>query len=183
VLARDPLANPEVLIRRVHAYVAYRLGEGAEADDVTSAVFENAVRYRNTYDPWRGQPLPWLLGIARRCIAQAVAARPPGDLHSVEVDVAGVTDLEGEIVDRLTLQEALETLGDDDRELIALRYGADLSTKKIAELLEKTPNAVDVAMHRALARLRDALEAPPPAQADTLDAAEGRVRKPVRRPY
>lgn len=175
MLARDPLANPEVLIRRVHAYVAYRLGEGAEADDVTSAVFENAVRYRETYDPWRGQPLPWLLGIARRCIAQAVAGRPPGDLHAVEVDVAGVTDLEEETVDRLTLEEALETLGDDDRELIALRYGADLSTKKIAELLEKTPNAVDVAMHRALARLRGALEAPPPAQADTVDAAEGRV--------
>jgi len=91
------------------------------------------------------------------------------------VDVAAVTDVETETVDRLTLQEALETLGDDDRELIALRYGADLSTKKIAELLEKTPNAVDVAMHRALARLRGALEAPPPAQADTLDAAEGRV--------
>lgn len=175
MLARDPLANPEVLIRRVHAYVAYRLGEGAEADDVTSAVFENAVRYRETYDPWRGQPLPWLIGIARRCIAQAVAGRPPGDVYAVEVDVPAATDLEEETVDRLTLLEALETLGDDDRELIALRYGADLSTKKIAELLEKTPNAVDVAMHRALARLRGALEAPPQAQADTLDAAEGRV--------
>jgi RNA polymerase sigma factor (sigma-70 family) len=176
VLARDPLANPEVLIKRVHAYVAYRLGEGAEADDVTSAVFENAVRYRDTYDPWRGQPLPWLLGIARRCIAQAVAGRPPGDVQEVEVDVAAVTDVETETVDRLTLQEALETLGDDDRELIALRYGADVSTKKIAELLEKTPNAVDVAMHRALARLRSALEAPFPAPADIpRDAAEGRV--------
>ena len=44
MLARDPLAHPELLIKRVHAYVAYRLGEGAEADDVTSAVFENALR-------------------------------------------------------------------------------------------------------------------------------------------
>ena len=32
---RDPLADPEPLIRRVYAYVAYRLGEGAEAEDVT----------------------------------------------------------------------------------------------------------------------------------------------------
>ena len=37
---RDPLANPEPLIRRIHAYVAYRIGEGAEAEDVVSATFE-----------------------------------------------------------------------------------------------------------------------------------------------
>jgi RNA polymerase sigma-70 factor (ECF subfamily) len=175
VLARDPLANPEALIKRVHGYVAYRLGEGPEADDVTSAVFENAVRYRDTYDPWRGQPLPWLLGIARRCIAQAVAGRPLGAVDATDVDVAAVTDLETETVDRLTLRDALERLGEDDRELIALRYGADLPTRRIADLLEKTPNAVDVALHRALARLRDVLESPPPVEADRLDAAEGRV--------
>jgi len=34
---RDPLANPEPLIRRVYAYVAYRIGDGPDAEDVTSA--------------------------------------------------------------------------------------------------------------------------------------------------
>lgn len=159
----------------MHAYVAYRLGEGPETDDVTSAVFENAVRYRDTYDPWRGQPLPWLLGIARRCIAQAVAGRPASLDHPAEVDLPAGTDLESETIDRLTLQAALETLGDEDRELIALRYGADLSTKAIAELLEKKPNAVDVALHRALARLRGALEPAPQARAATLDTSRDRV--------
>jgi len=38
----DPLANPEPLIRRVYAYVAYRLGDGPDAEDVTSQVFERA---------------------------------------------------------------------------------------------------------------------------------------------
>lgn len=175
MLARDPLAHPELLIRRVHAYVAYRLGEGPEADDVTSTVFENALRYRTSYDPWRGQPLPWLLGIARRCVAQALVGRPAGNAAGLGLDVAATTDLEHETVERLTLQQALATLDEGDRELIALRYGADLSTRRIAELLDKKPNAVDVAMHRALARLRAALESPPPARADALDAAEGRV--------
>ena len=65
---RDPLADPEPLIRRVYAYVAYRLGEGAEAEDVTSDVFERAVRYRASYDPDRGDPIAWVIGIARRSI-------------------------------------------------------------------------------------------------------------------
>ena len=39
---RDPLENPQPLIRRVYAYVAYRIGDGADAEDVTAATFERA---------------------------------------------------------------------------------------------------------------------------------------------
>ena len=72
---RDPLANPEPLIRRVYSYVAYRLGDGPEAEDVTSETFERALRYRRSYDESRGQPVPWLLGIARRCVDDAYRSR------------------------------------------------------------------------------------------------------------
>ena len=65
-LATDPLANPRVLIDRVYGYVAYRIGDGPEAEDVTSEVFERALRYRGSYDPAKGRPLSWLLGIATR---------------------------------------------------------------------------------------------------------------------
>jgi DNA-directed RNA polymerase specialized sigma24 family protein len=56
---RDPLANPEPLIRRVYAYVAYRIGDGADAEDVTSDVFERALRYRESYDQSKGEPAAW----------------------------------------------------------------------------------------------------------------------------
>ena len=58
----DPLRNPEPLIRRVYAYVAYRIGDGADAEDVTSDTFERALRYRKSFDPSRGEPISWLLG-------------------------------------------------------------------------------------------------------------------------
>jgi DNA-directed RNA polymerase specialized sigma24 family protein len=45
--------------------------------------------------------------------------------------------------------------------LIALRYGADLSARRIGEILGLRTNAVEVALHRALLRLRDRLEAGP----------------------
>jgi RNA polymerase sigma-70 factor (ECF subfamily) len=54
----------------------------------------------------------------------------------------------------LSLGHALRRLSYGDRELIALRYGADLRAREIAELLETTTNAVEVALHRALKRLR-----------------------------
>jgi len=53
---RDPLTDPAPLVRRVYAYVAYRIGDGADAEDVTSATLERAIRYRREFDPRRGEP-------------------------------------------------------------------------------------------------------------------------------
>jgi RNA polymerase sigma-70 factor (ECF subfamily) len=151
MLRRDPLANPEPLIRRVYAYVAYRVGDGPDAEDLTSETFERALRYRKSYDPKKGEPVAWLLGIAKRCVD---GRRPRIELASESVDEPSPTDLEEETVRRLTVARAVGVLDERDRELIALRYGADLTARQIAELLGARTNAIEVALHRALGRLR-----------------------------
>jgi RNA polymerase sigma-70 factor (ECF subfamily) len=145
------------LIRRVYAYVAYRIGDGPDAEDVASEAFVRAARYRDSYDPAKGAPVDWLIGIARRCIEDARSQRrgepdPP--------DTAAPGDLEEETLTRLAVWEAVGRLGERDRELLALRYGADLSARQIARQLGMATNAVEVALHRALARLRPLLEEP-----------------------
>ena len=156
MLARDPFAHPEPLIRRVYAYVAYRIGDGPDAEDVTSETFERALRYRRSYDAAKGEPAAWLIGIARRLIAER--PRPPSDPTPDPPAVAASGDVEEETVRRLSLTAAVAELDEHDRELIALRYGADLTARRIGELLGMRPNAVEVALHRALARLRASLE-------------------------
>ena len=49
------------------------------------------------------------------------------------------------------------TLEEHDRELLALRYGADLSARQIGRVLEMRTNTVEVALHRTLGRLRQTL--------------------------
>jgi RNA polymerase sigma factor (sigma-70 family) len=156
VLRRDPLAEPEPLLRRVYAYVAYRIGPGPDAEDVTSETYARALRGRDSYDPSRGAPLAWLIGIARRCLAEAMAARPAPTPELPESSDAG--DLEERTLRRLALAAAVGSLEEREQELIALRYGADLSARRIGEILGLRTNAVEVALHRALARLRDRLE-------------------------
>jgi RNA polymerase sigma-70 factor (ECF subfamily) len=147
---RNPLAEPEELIRRVYSYAAYRVGPGPDAEDITSETMLRAVRYRSSYDPAKGKPLNWLLGIARGCVDDHFAAR----MQTVESREGGAAqDVEEEIVHRLSLADAVSRLDERDRELIALRYGADLSTKQISELLDLSRNAVDVALHRCRERL------------------------------
>ena len=156
-MSRDPLADPQPLIRRVYAYVAYRIGDGADAEDVTSEAFERALRYRSSYDPRRGDPAAWLVGIARRCIADAALR---GDLPVDQVPETPVESHEEPTLRRLDLHAALAKLDERDRELLSLRYGADLTAKQIGELLDLKTNAVEVALHRALGRLRSLMEPP-----------------------
>jgi RNA polymerase sigma-70 factor (ECF subfamily) len=152
---RDPLRNPEPLIRCVYAYAAYRLGDGSDAEAVTSDAFERARRYRQSFDPRRETPAVWLVGIARGCVDGRLRGRgievpagtealhdgmggpAPADLTSPPLDLAG----------------AVATLGVRDRDLIALRYGAGLKVKEIARLLGQTTDAVEVALRRTLDRL------------------------------
>jgi RNA polymerase sigma-70 factor, ECF subfamily len=151
----DPLANPEPLIRRVYAYVAYRVGDGPDAEDITSETFERALRYRRSYDQRKGEPVAWLIGIARRCIEGRPATL---ELSAEQLEASDPSNIEEEAVRRLALSGAVRQLEARDRELIALRYGADLTARQIAELHGAKTNAIEVALHRALGRLREHLE-------------------------
>ena len=169
MIARDPLANPERLIPRVYAYVAYRLGEGPDAEDAASETFERALRYRKSFDRRRGEPVAWLIGIARHVVDSQLSARRESSFAAVP-DVAAGEDVAADALDRLELARALDKLDHRARELVALRYGADMTMHQIAELLELRANTAAVALHRALQQLRRELEEP--AQLPHLRGAE-----------
>jgi RNA polymerase sigma-70 factor (ECF subfamily) len=137
------------------------VGDGPEAEDVTSEVFERALRYRKSYDPSRGEPLAWLIGIARRCLDDA-RMKPRAESRE-QPDVSSPEDLEADALQRLSVAAAVDGLDERSQDLVALRYGADLSARQIGEILGMKTNAVEVALHRTLARLRPELEEPGPA--------------------
>ena len=155
---RDPFADPQPLIRRVYAYVAYRIGDGPDAEDVTSATIERALRYRDRFDASQGEAAAWLIGIARRQISEHFGAQ---SLTVSEVpDQVAPGELDADSATRLDLRRAVLALGERERELVALRYGADLTARQIGELVGLQTNAVEVALHRAVQTLRGLLEQP-----------------------
>src|SRR5262249_13153607 len=127
-------------------------------------------RYRESYDPSKGEPIVWLLGIARRCVDAALSPSP--EILGEVPESADDGSFDERRVERLTLSDALFSLSARDRELIALRYGADLTAAQIADRLEVTTNAAEVALHRALVRLRARLRPD--------DGNDSAIEKPVR---
>jgi RNA polymerase sigma-70 factor, ECF subfamily len=155
-MSTDPLETPQPLIERVYAYVAYRVGDGVQAEDITSETFERALRYRNRYDERRGSPISWLIGISRRVIADHLSGE---QAHVSEIpELAAGGAFEEQVATRLELRAAVRALPERDQEMVALRYGADLTAKQIARILGLRTNTVEVSLHRALAALRRSLE-------------------------
>ena len=142
---------------RVYNFFRYRVGEAADAEDLTSATFEKAWRSRNRY---RGDPArfaAWLFAIARHlAIDHYRSARPLVPLEAAEA-VAGTSDPEREAAQRSDHERLIELLTqvpDRERELIALKYGAGLTNRAIARVTGLGESNVGTILHRTIADLR-----------------------------
>ena len=60
-------------------------------------------------------------------------------------------------VDAARIVQTMKHLGDHEREVIALRVGASLSSREIGDQLGLKPGNVDVILHRSLTKLRTLL--------------------------
>jgi RNA polymerase sigma-70 factor (ECF subfamily) len=150
----------------VYRYVRYRLATREAAEDVTSEVFMKALRAMDRYDPSRASPRTWLLRIARNAVTDHLRSlRRRSSLH---VSLDRVPDLVADVPtqeERLLREERLgmvlnanRCLRPADQEILSLRYGGELNNQEIADALNISGNAVAVRVHRALARLKDAVE-------------------------
>ena len=150
----------------VFRYVRFRVATREAAEDVTSEVFMKALRSLHRYDPGRAAPRTWLLRIARNAVTDHLRAlKRRGSLH-VSLDrvpdlVADIPSQEERVVREERIQRLLngsQTLRKADQEILSLRYGSGLDNCEIAEHLEISNNAVAVRLHRALKRLKAAVD-------------------------
>jgi RNA polymerase sigma-70 factor (ECF subfamily) len=148
---------------RVYNFFRYRVGEGAEAEDLTSATFEKAWRARHRYRRDLAGFSTWLMSIARNVAIDHFRAgrlRRTAPLEAVEDLAAGPTP--EEIAERRSdaekLARLLEELPDRERDLMAMKYGAGLGNREIARLTGMTESNVGTLAHRTVLRLRAAWE-------------------------
>lgn len=112
----------------------------------------------------------WLVTLARRKVARilrdqlGVAARDPRREHAIKTDLPVADRRSGPVThadrkDRLELlEQALEKLSDDHREVILATKIEGLSAKEVGERMGRTENAVHLLLSRALKRLAQELK-------------------------
>ena len=152
-------------VSHVYGFFAHRLANRQDAEDLTQVTFERALKAWPRYDPRRAAPSTWLLAIARNILIDSYR----GDRSRLHISIDADEQIERrlpsvappEIQEGMApeLAAALSRLSDRDREVLALRFGADLTGPQIAEITGLTLANVQQIVSRSLRRLREVLDA------------------------
>jgi RNA polymerase sigma factor (sigma-70 family) len=148
----------QIYAGRVYKFAQLIAGDAAQAEDLAQDALERAIRGLKTFDPARGDIEGWLWRIV------AHAGRDAGRIASRQrlllerlTDLWWVDEKTVDLSDHLLADEvmdAVRALSPRYRAVIALRYGADLSFRRVGQALGISEAAALMATRRALARLR-----------------------------
>jgi RNA polymerase sigma factor (sigma-70 family) len=155
----------------VYGYLAYRLRSRDDAEDLTQLTFERALKAWDRFDASRASLGTWLLAIARNVLVdhyrrdRSHRHEPLGGEEATEAALGYREPAQDGLGISPELAAGLERLSRREREVIALRFGGDLTGPEIADLTGLSLANVQQLLSRSLRRLRAELEAAPPADA------------------
>ena len=160
----DPLSFGklyDLFYTKIFRYVAYKVGNREDAEDITAEVFIRMLKSINSFS-FQGHPFSsWLFRIARNMVvdyfrknsrrktAPLETAGSIQETESLEIDYQLDLDIE-----MSNISESIKTLTDLQQEVISLRFAGGLSIKETASAVGRKENAVKALQHSAIKKLR-----------------------------
>jgi RNA polymerase sigma-70 factor (ECF subfamily) len=145
----------------IYRYHYSRVGNAADAEDLTSQTFMAVVEALPRYQD-RGRFTAWMFKIARNKVMDHFRQNP--GLRAMTETVADPAQTDAlEAIDqneaRARLKSLLRSLDENERELLRLRFTAELSFVQMGHLLGRSEDAVRKSVRRILDRLAVQMEA------------------------
>lgn len=146
------------LAPRIYNYFRFRLGRESDVEELTARTFERAWRSRAHYRSDLAAFSTWLFKIAQNVRIDYLQSRRP---HlpidaALEVAAEGTPENEAERNSDLTRLALLtRDLPERERELVALKYGAAVNNRLIAQLTGLSESNVGTLLHRIVQTLRN----------------------------
>jgi RNA polymerase sigma-70 factor (ECF subfamily) len=146
---------------KIYRYVYLRLESQSEAEDLTQEVFVKALGAIGSYKERNLPFASWLFRIAHNQVIDSL--RKQGKVEKVDLDDVDLVsesnpaliaerNIEGE-----RLSEGVKKLSPAQREVISLRFGAELSIAEVAKVLGKSPGTVKALQYNAIVALKNML--------------------------
>lgn len=149
----------ELNFERVYAYIVRRIQDRVETEDLTAEVFHQALANLKRFE-WRGIPFAaWLFRIAANLISDRWqrSGREVADDTAIEMAQVSPAEIE-EVERRATIFRLVDTLPEEQRRVVVLRFVDQKSIKEVAREVKKTEGAVKQLQFRALTSLRARME-------------------------
>jgi RNA polymerase sigma-70 factor (ECF subfamily) len=165
-------AHAEALL----AFLAYRTGDRALAEDAVADTFERLLRTRVRFDPRKSSEKTWIYTIALN-IVRDQARRAGAETRALDRATAPVPAAHHPldyIEDRDELRSALAALSPEEREAVALRFGGGLAIPEVARVLGTSRATAHGRVYRALEKMRVKLADGTPVSYDSDPGVRGR---------
>jgi len=148
---------------RIYNYARLRAGSACAADDIASAVFEKTLAGLDSYKPQSGPFGAWIFAIARNTVNDHYRKswRTVFGLELFENLPAGEPGPDAQAAaldDKRRLLSAMAKLDAREREVLALKFSADLTNRDIAAITGLSESNTAVIIFRALKQLKAELE-------------------------
>jgi len=143
---------------KIYRYVAFKVGNKAEAEDMAQQVFLSALQNISSFK-WRNIPFSaWLFRIAHNKVVDHLrkkSRRATVPLEGIQVVSASDPQQKTELrLDIEWLKSATGELTAAQQEVITLRFAGDLPIAQVAEIMDKSPGAIKALQHSAIVALR-----------------------------
>ena len=146
---------------KIYNYIFYRLLDRDQTDDLVSEVFTRAFEKLDTYDERKAQFSTWIFTIARNALIDE--QRRKKEIASLDADVPDIPSsvdvqmafIQGE--ERKALYSLIAKMNERDRDIIAMKYFAGMTNRKIAAELGMNESTVSSVVYNAMSKLRSGL--------------------------
>ncbi|RIK31405.1 MAG: RNA polymerase subunit sigma-24 [Anaerolineae bacterium] len=142
---------------RLYNYFRYRLGDESAAEDLTSTILEKAWLKRSRYNRDRAAFSTWLFSIAKnevvgflrkQRLSLPISMAETANSESVEASFEQLQDIH-------KLSHLLADLSERERELVSLKFGAELNNREISAITDLSESNVGTIISRVLQKLRE----------------------------
>ena len=137
-------------------FLAYRTGDRNVAEDLLADTFEKALRGRRGFDRRKASEKTWLYSIALNTLRDHIRRRDAeGRAMERSAPASGdIPDPFSDLEHRDEVARAMGSLSAEEREAVALRFGADMTVPEMARVLGLELTTVEGRVYRALRKLR-----------------------------
>jgi RNA polymerase sigma-70 factor (ECF subfamily) len=146
----------------IYAYLYRRVQDAQLAEDLTSEVFVRMLQAIQARQSWHTSFRGWLYRVAHNLVVDHYRRQPPVPMLALDERlVADQDDPESAVAERLShrhLRSAISRLTPDQQQVLALRFGEQLTARDVGEVMGKSVSAVEALQHRGLAALRRSLQ-------------------------
>ncbi|MCB9419574.1 MAG: sigma-70 family RNA polymerase sigma factor [Ardenticatenaceae bacterium] len=147
----------------IYRYIAFRVNEHETAEDLTSEVFTRLLSALQDKTAPQKTIKGWLFSVASRVVKDFYRKKYRRKQVTLEESVPSLTDGPAQKVESMltneSLRQAITELTEEQQEIIALRFGYEMSIRDVAETTGKSEGAVKMLQARAIAALSRTMQA------------------------